>query len=155
MTNCEKEIMRLKTDNLTGIGNRFKLDDYLEDLNKDKLYNVILIDVNNLHQINRKYGYNFGDNYLLDTANSIKKELTNTSAQFFRIGGDEFLIFYYPYDRVNLKNVKNITFVEEQWNPKEISFRELIEKLDKKLIKLKRNQKSIFKRIKDYFCNCR
>jgi len=48
------EILKLKKDNLTKVGNRFKLDEYLENLDKNKIYNVILIDVNNLHEINRK-----------------------------------------------------------------------------------------------------
>ena len=155
MKKCEKEIMRLKTDNLTGVGNRFKLDDYLEEINKNKIYNVILIDVNNLHNINRTKGYNCGDKYLLDIVNKIKKELINTSAQFFRIGGDEFLIFYYPYDKVDLSKIKNITFVENQWKPKILTFRELMEILDSKLIKEKRKNKPFWKRLINSICKCR
>jgi len=152
---CEKEIMRLKTDNLTKIGNRFKLDDYLEEINKDKIYNVVLIDINDLHNINRNHGYHFGDNFLLDVVNSIKKVINNTSAQFFRIGGDEFLLFFYPYDKVDLSKIKNITYSEERWNPKLIAFRELMEILDKKLIKKKKSQKSFFKKIMGFICKCR
>jgi GGDEF domain-containing protein len=151
----QKEILKLKTDQLTGIGNRFKLNDYLEDMNREKTYKVILIDVDNLHNVNREKGYLEGDKYLLDIVNNIKEKLTNTSAVFFRIGGDEFLIFHYLYDTVDLSKIKNITYTSFVWYPEKLTFRNLMEELDKNLIKLKNKNKSFMRKILEKLCICR
>jgi diguanylate cyclase (GGDEF)-like protein/PAS domain S-box-containing protein len=57
---------------------------------------VLYIDVNNLKEINDRYGHEEGDRLLADTA-SILRENFRSSNLIARIGGDEFVIM--PVDR--------------------------------------------------------
>jgi len=147
----KSEIESLQRDFLTRTFNRAYLDkiikeEYLPKLNikNDWFYNVYLIDLNNLHEINRKEGYEAGDKYILDTINSIKTIFNkqNASYRIFRIGGDEFLIISQPYDYVDIDLLENDNYeiAHKRWN-KEEKFGDVLKYLDTKIIR-KKNKKS-------------
>ncbi len=96
----EKEKLRFQelseTDPLTGIFNRRKLDNILDEYVKLALrYNMplslIMFDIDHFKEINDNYGHQIGDNILIELANLIKTNLRETDF-FVRFGGEEFMI---------------------------------------------------------------
>ena len=96
----EKEKLRFQelseTDPLTGIFNRRKLDNILDEYVKLALrYNMplslIMFDIDHFKEINDNYGHQIGDNILIELANLIKTNLRETDF-FARFGGEEFMI---------------------------------------------------------------
>ena len=137
----EIENEKLKKDNLTGVWNRHYLyelleKEYIPKIKKGWYYNVYMIDINDLHNYNRKYGYVEGDKYIKETINNIKKEMRKqkVSGSIFRTGGDEFLIFIQPYDNLELNTIKNVTFAKDTFKIDD-KLRDVIKRLDKKIIK--------------------
>jgi GGDEF domain-containing protein len=140
----KNENIKLKKDNLTNVWNRHYLDEMLSTKYKDRIkkgwiYNVILIDLDGLHELNRTKGYEAGDEFIINVVEQIKKIMSenNVTGDIFRIGGDEFLIIYEPYDDINLDDIKNITYAKGYFY-KGYEFRELMKKLDSKIIELKK-----------------
>lgn len=83
-------------DQLTGLPNRWFLDDRLEQLlaisSREGLYfAVIFIDLNLFKPVNDKYGHDVGDMLLISVAGRIKA-LLRESDTVARVGGDEFVI---------------------------------------------------------------
>jgi diguanylate cyclase (GGDEF)-like protein len=111
-------------------------DVYLPKINKGWYYNVFMIDINDLHNYNRTYGYNEGDKYIKNIVNEIKKAIKEqkVSASIYRTGGDEFIIFVQPYDKLSLNNINNITYAETIFNS-EKTFKQVVDELDEKIIK--------------------
>lgn len=81
------------TDSLTGASNRTTYKEDILYFNKEKptKFSCIYIDVNELHNINNKYGHAAGDKMLVYVASSLKEIFENQ--RVYRIGGDEFLVF--------------------------------------------------------------
>lgn len=79
------------TDILTGLGNRNKYINTLEEIEKNlpETLGIIYMDLNGLKIINDTYGHTYGDEMLKRIAeiliNTFKKDV-------FRIGGDEFVV---------------------------------------------------------------
>ena len=148
----KKIIENLMKDKLTGVYNRHYLDEMLQEyerkINEKSywFYNVYLIDLNNLHEVNRNKGYDKGDEYILENIDFIKKVLhnNNVSGAIYRIGGDEFLIITQPYDFIPVEEFKNNSFeiAYAKWD-KNKSFKEIIRKLDSQIIKLKKKYNKI------------
>jgi diguanylate cyclase (GGDEF)-like protein len=145
----KKEIDRLQKDQLTGVYNRHYLDRLInEDLipylksHPDTWFSVYLIDLKNLHEINRTEGYLRGDLYIKDSVLFIKNKLkeNNVNGKVFRIGGDEFLIILSSKQDLNINKLKykNYTIAKTIWNSKR-TFTEIIEELDKSIINKKKN----------------
>ncbi len=80
-------------DKLTGIYNRYYLDQLDEELKRDKdgEYTFIMIDINDFKSINDNYGHQTGDQAIIDTANILKKAVGSQGAAI-RYAGDEFVI---------------------------------------------------------------
>ena len=81
-------------DPLTGLMNR---QIYYQDLaiNHDKIQSVVSLDMNELKYYNDNFGHDKGDEALKVVANVIKT--SSASKKVYRIGGDEFIIFYSIY----------------------------------------------------------
>lgn len=149
----KKENEMLKKDKLLSdfnVFNRHYLDELLKEEYFPKLenkegwfYNVALMDLDNLHNINREKGYEFGDIFIKNTIKKIKNiiEETKASGRIFRIGGDEFLIIYQPYDYVDFDLINDITFAIGTFNSKE-SFKNEIKNLDEIIISKKSLKKN-------------
>jgi len=141
--NLNDKINNLNKDFLTSAWNRHHLDEMLNSEYKDKIeknwyYNLIMIDINNLHEYNRIHGYQKGDEYIKNIYNNIKEEIKNqkVSAKIYRTGGDEFIIIYQPYDKLDLSNIKNIEYGISYFD-KNRPFRFAIDETDKQIINKK------------------
>lgn len=98
---------RMKYDTLTGLLNRgetiAEIENYLKNTT-DKMYSLIMIDLDNLKYINDKYGHPEGDRALSVAAYLMKIHFPEDSV-FGRIGGDEFMIL--------LKNTLSVDIVKQ------------------------------------------
>ncbi|CAM2985818.1 GGDEF domain-containing protein [Acinetobacter celticus] len=83
------------SDSLTGVANRFALDEYIKMLeNQSAQFQqscLIIIDIDNFKQVNDSYGHITGDLVIQAVAESLK-ESVKTSDLLVRYGGDEFLV---------------------------------------------------------------
>ncbi|TFD99816.1 GGDEF domain-containing protein [Jeotgalibacillus salarius] len=91
------KVMKLAThDDMTGLANRKHLNHYLDSLLTDaetsnEPFVLYLLDLNGFKQINDTYGHNFGDQAIIQMAETIK-ELIDEHDFAARLGGDEFII---------------------------------------------------------------
>lgn len=78
-------------DTLTSFYNRNR---YIKDtsalIHTDSPVGIVYLDVNGLKDINDQYGHEFGDQVLAECANRMRQVFEG--ADFYRIGGDEFVI---------------------------------------------------------------
>jgi diguanylate cyclase (GGDEF)-like protein len=86
----------IRTDALTGLHNRMKLDEALEDeTNRARRYHsgfaIIMLDIDNFKKVNDTYGHLAGDEVLKRVADLIKESLRKTDTPG-RWGGEEFLV---------------------------------------------------------------
>lgn len=84
------------TDALTGLYNRRKARNYLQDIVESKLYNSIslcICDIDFFKKVNDNYGHDIGDVVLKQIAQTMKTSLTNNNL-IARWGGEEFLIVF-------------------------------------------------------------
>ena len=80
-------------DKLTGLYNRYYLDQLGEELRNDKDadYTFLMLDINDFKSINGRFGHLEGDRAIVDTADIIKKAIGSSGAGI-RYAGDEFVI---------------------------------------------------------------
>lgn len=80
-------------DKLTGLWNRFYLDDLYKRLQKNSQSCLIcmMLDMNGFKEINDRFGHNQGDRALIDTAQLLLKAVGNNGI-VLRYAGDEFII---------------------------------------------------------------
>jgi diguanylate cyclase (GGDEF)-like protein/PAS domain S-box-containing protein len=86
----EKIELLLKTDALTGLYNRFYLNETLNSANSKA--SVALIDINRFHEINDFYGDEVGDEVIKKLSNILDKRLKHHYL-LFHLSGDEFIVF--------------------------------------------------------------
>ncbi len=78
---------------LTGMKNRYALDnDVSERLESDR-FNIAVFDMDNFRSINDTYGYDFGDEYLAAVAERLKDEFGSV-AEIYNITGNEFCFLF-------------------------------------------------------------
>ncbi len=93
----EKELEHIAHyDILTGLPNRFLLDDRLQQAiaqsqREKTILAVCYLDLDSFKPINDKFGHETGDQVLIETANRLKKSVRNVDT-VARLGGDEFVI---------------------------------------------------------------
>ncbi|MEA1952978.1 MAG: diguanylate cyclase [Campylobacterota bacterium] len=85
-------------DGLTGVYNRNKFDEILEDeLRRTKRYkhplSIAIIDIDKFKDVNDTYGHLIGDEILIMLAQSINNNVRDTDT-FARWGGEEFVILF-------------------------------------------------------------
>lgn len=76
-------------DQLTGIGNRHAMNEYITKIQPEQSIGVLFCDVMGLKRANDTKGHLEGDNLLVRASECLKKEFSDYA--LFRIGGDEFL----------------------------------------------------------------
>lgn len=122
----EKQIDQLNeennTDVLTGVGSKSAYARKVDELNRDFVdgtveFAIVMVDMNNLKQINDKYGHKVGDQYIRGCCHMICDEYS--SSQVYRIGGDEFVVVVQGSDYKNRKEIFN-----KLWDAFESSFRQ-------------------------------
>ena len=84
------------TDKLTGLFNRLKLDESLNDeFNRSnrfkRSFGIIIIDIDYFKRINDTYGHQVGDQVLIQFANILKENIRKIDI-LWRWGGEEFMI---------------------------------------------------------------
>lgn len=76
-------------DQLTGIGNRHAMHDYIATMDLEKSIGIVYCDVMGLKKANDTKGHQEGDRLLLRACECLKKSFGDF--KLFRVGGDEFL----------------------------------------------------------------
>ncbi len=102
------EEMALK-DALTDMPNRRSYDRFENEIKEKNISGwVISIDLNDLKYVNDTYGHNVGDDMIIYFSDIIKKEvLVNPYLTMFRMGGDEFLVFWQATRKLDLNEWVN------------------------------------------------
>jgi diguanylate cyclase (GGDEF)-like protein len=83
-----------KIDSLTGIGNRFSFNEFIDKLshqNSKMEYSIVMLDIDKFKDINDTLGHLEGDNALRDLAAIIKGCIRHSDFAA-RYGGDEFVL---------------------------------------------------------------
>lgn len=80
------------TDPLTGLANRRRMQEHLEDALKKENFALLLMDLDHFKQINDHYGHAVGDEVLVEVASRLSRSLRNDDI-VARWGGEEFLLF--------------------------------------------------------------
>lgn len=110
-------------DALTSVGNKAAYILKIKELGtKIKDYALVMIDVNNLKEMNDKYGHKAGDWYLQGCCHLVCKTFRHSPV--FRIGGDEFVVVVENEDYLNrqlryeeLEKAFEISFNKETEKP--------------------------------------
>lgn len=99
---------RVFTDYLTGVGNRKRLESYLEKKvgasTPDRAFSAILVDLDNFKSINDTYGHDVGDRALRISAELLRSCIRSDDL-IARPGGDEFCIVLSTFDQSDLEAV--------------------------------------------------
>jgi diguanylate cyclase (GGDEF)-like protein len=104
----------LKIDSLTGIGNRFSFNEFinmLEKTNARQAWSIVMIDMDHFKEINDRFGHQEGDNALRDMAGIIKGCIRHSDFAA-RYGGDEFVLAAKAEDDIE----KLISRIQESMN---------------------------------------
>ena len=93
-------------DELTQCKNRYALREFLKANHKrweSKQVNILLImfDIDNFKEYNDQFSHPGGDYCLRSVADAVRKEFQSPNLDFFRYGGEEFLLF------LEIRNVKD------------------------------------------------
>ncbi len=110
-------------DSLTKLPNRSLLMERVEQTlvyaqDTQHIVALIILDIDNFHNINSTLGFVVGDQLLIDISQRIKQDLS-TKASLFRSGGDEFTILVNKVDGaedIALLCTKILSYFEEIWN---------------------------------------
>ena len=78
---------------LTGMKNRYALDNDITDRLESGRFNIAVFDMDNFRSINDTYGYDFGDEYLASVAEKLKEEFSDV-AEIYNITGNEFCFVF-------------------------------------------------------------
>lgn len=92
-------------DQLTSLKNRNFLNENIDTWNNNTIYpqTILVIDLNNVHEINDTYGYNEGDKQIKAMANIlIRTQLDNS--EILRTDGNEFMIYLVGYNQKQVTN---------------------------------------------------
>lgn len=84
----ELEIMSYN-DQLTGLGNRYALNEYMSNVDVNRSMGIVYCDVTGLKKVNDTQGHEMGDRLLKTACESLRRVFDGYG--LFRIGGDEFL----------------------------------------------------------------
>ena len=84
------------TNILTGLKNRYALDESLSKQLGSTQFNIAVFDIDNFRMFNDAYGYEFGDEYLSTVAEMLKNEYADY-AEIFNITGNEFCMIFHDH----------------------------------------------------------
>ena len=78
---------------LTGMKNRYALEKDIGERLQSEPFNMALFDMDNFRSINDTYGYDFGDEYLVQIAEKLQKSF-GEYAEIYNITGNEFFVLF-------------------------------------------------------------
>ncbi|MDE5793006.1 MAG: GGDEF domain-containing protein, partial [Oscillospiraceae bacterium] len=97
LTKSRKKLLDTAMTNiLTGMKNRYALDESLSQLINNTQFNIAVFDIDNFRAFNDMYGYELGDEYLATIAERLKEEYSDF-AEMFNITGNEFCMIFYEH----------------------------------------------------------
>ena len=154
-----------KLDSLTGVYERFTIEDFARNLMKDnRAFTVMLIDGDNFKNINDSYGHSVGDKVITLMAEKLKAAYKDKGV-VGRFGGDEFMVVvpdvveydavwqtcHNAYDQFETFSVEGypsifmtITTGAARFPKDGKTYEELFEKADKALYRGKQKGRSCF-----------
>jgi len=99
-----------------------------------------LIDINDLHSINKTQGYRQGDQVIKETADDIRALLKKVShLNIYRIGGDEFIVISKTNVDTLLDNLKTASYCTAYFNDDK-NYNQLFDEVDQGLIVIKKEK---------------
>jgi diguanylate cyclase (GGDEF)-like protein len=93
-----------RIDSLTGIGNRYALNEQLERLNHH--FVIVFIDFDGIKAINDKLGHKQGDDFLITGATLMQNNI-HKYGTVFRTGGDEFVWLFELKQATRIDHIVN------------------------------------------------
>ena len=81
------------TNILTGLKNRYALEQDIGGRLAEEQFNIAVFDMDNFRSINDTYGYDFGDEYLSQVAERLRNEF-DQFADIYNITGNEFCFVF-------------------------------------------------------------
>ena len=97
----EKMILQKKSelDALTGMANRYRLNDFSDEIFAQALQDetplaVEILDVDYFKEFNDNYGHQMGDSCICKIADQLKRIAKYEGVSVYRYGGDEFVVIY-------------------------------------------------------------
>ena len=88
-------------DQLTGIGNRHAMHEYINEVDSEKSIGIVYCDVMGLKKMNDAEGHQEGDQLLIRASMCLKRQFEKYA--LFRVGGDEFLALCPQIEEEELK----------------------------------------------------
>jgi len=82
---------RVYKDYLTGLFNRFKLQEDMKKLSKGSL---VVINIDDFKEINDLFGHKIGDKILINFAQHLKELISTNNPRIYRLSGDEFALLF-------------------------------------------------------------
>lgn len=97
-----------ETDVLTGLHNRNRFTADMQHIEKNSYpeYGIIMCDLNNLKEVNDKYGHSMGDAYI-QTGAQVIRDAFAPYGNAYRIGGDEFTAIVRLLSEDKLDEIRN------------------------------------------------
>ena len=96
----------LVIDKLTGIFNRYYLEKIKSTIKKQKLFSIMMMDMNGFKLINDKYGHSEGDEALVNMAKILRKTV-GASGTVVRYAGDEFVVLLNTGNKILTESIIN------------------------------------------------
>ena len=90
----EKMEAAVQTNFLTGFKNRYSLEQDIGERLATEQFNIAAFDLDGFKSINDMYGYDFGDEYLVQIADRLKNDFAQ-SAEIYNITGNEFVFVFH------------------------------------------------------------
>ncbi|GAE95387.1 sensory box/GGDEF family protein [Gracilibacillus boraciitolerans JCM 21714] len=95
-------------DFLTGLANRAAFEKRIADLlNRKKMFNLLLLDLNKLKQINDTFGHQAGD-HAIQHITKILQEVAANTHYAARLGGDEFVMLLHADETETITIIKEM-----------------------------------------------
>lgn len=113
-------LIYIKMANVDPLTNLLNRQSYYHDISErsSKISAVVSVDMNNLKIYNDKYGHDKGDEALKAVSDILKVESKN-HASAYRVGGDEFCLFYYGAQEDDIE--KYIELMKKKFDKTEYS----------------------------------
>lgn len=136
------------SDPLTGFGNRFAMNDFVEKLHSGESIGVVYCDITGLKRVNDSEGHEAGDKLIVHACECLAKSFYGCG--LFRIGGDELLVLCREMDEATLlervemlkqllAEVKVIMAVGAAWEKDgSVGIDELLKRAEEKMYEEKR-----------------
>lgn len=99
----QKLMESAKLNILTGLPNRYSLEERLGEILGTKQFYIAVFDMDSFRMVNDNYGYEYGDEYLVAVADRLKAQYAG-EGELFNIYGNEFCMIF--KDDINDMQVK-------------------------------------------------